>query len=114
MENKGWTKVAPKKKTVAAATMKKTTPTDEADTSTLKKTSEPKVIPLDAVAPFGKWLSQPNRRHLYKETRQRATTAEWVEKYRPGGLHPIDIGDRLAEGRFTVLRKLGHGVRSTT
>ncbi|KAI9728611.1 MAG: hypothetical protein M1828_002717 [Chrysothrix sp. TS-e1954] len=38
---------------------------------------------------------------------------ESVESYRPGGLHPIDIGDRLKGDQYRVLRKLGYGSYST-
>ncbi|KAK3334378.1 kinase-like domain-containing protein [Neurospora tetraspora] len=36
--------------------------------------------------------------------------AEPLENYKPGGLHPIILGDRLGDnGRFRVVHKLGHG-----
>ncbi|KAI1635255.1 kinase-like domain-containing protein [Biscogniauxia mediterranea] len=36
------------------------------------------------------------------------------ERYRPGGLHPIHLGDFIDKnGRFQVLHKLGHGDEST-
>ena len=38
---------------------------------------------------------------------------ENVELYRPGGLHPVRIGDVFANGRYKVLHKLGHGGSST-
>jgi serine/threonine protein kinase len=40
---------------------------------------------------------------------------EDVEFYRPGGYHPVDIGDTIANGNdaYTVLHKLGHGGSST-
>lgn len=38
---------------------------------------------------------------------------ERLEKYRPGGCHPIAIGDEL-HARYRVLYKLGHGSYSTT
>lgn len=38
---------------------------------------------------------------------------EWVEEYRPGGLHPIDLGDTLCEDKYKVIRKLGAGSFST-
>ncbi|KAF5319685.1 hypothetical protein D9619_008887 [Psilocybe cf. subviscida] len=38
---------------------------------------------------------------------------ENVEKYRPGGLLPISLGDGLHRGRYVVLQKLGHGGSST-
>ncbi|KAG7285230.1 hypothetical protein NEMBOFW57_009851 [Staphylotrichum longicolle] len=38
---------------------------------------------------------------------------EWAELYRPGGFHPIHIGDSLDGGRYRVIRKLGYGSFST-
>ena len=38
---------------------------------------------------------------------------ESVEGYRPGGYHPLHLGDSLLDGRYLVLRKLGHGSYST-
>lgn len=38
---------------------------------------------------------------------------EDVEDYRPGGFHPISIGDCFAQGRYRVLHKLGYGGLST-
>lgn len=38
---------------------------------------------------------------------------EYIENYRPGGLLPITLGDRLLEGRHYILHKLGHGASST-
>lgn len=38
---------------------------------------------------------------------------ELVNNYRPGGFHPVHIGDTLGEGRYTVVHKLGHGTYST-
>ncbi|KAI0599560.1 kinase-like domain-containing protein [Biscogniauxia sp. FL1348] len=36
------------------------------------------------------------------------------ERYRPGGLHPVHLGDFIdKDGRFEVLHKLGHGDEST-
>jgi len=35
------------------------------------------------------------------------------EGYRPGGFHPISIGDSFAEGRYKVLHKLAFGGSST-
>ena len=37
---------------------------------------------------------------------------EPLHRYRPGGYHPIHIGDTL-DGRYTVLHKLGWGSFST-
>lgn len=37
---------------------------------------------------------------------------ESVEEYRPGGYHPVQLGD-LFNQRYKVLRKLGYGSYST-
>ncbi|KAF8433380.1 kinase-like domain-containing protein [Terfezia claveryi] len=37
---------------------------------------------------------------------------EWIEEYRPGGYHPVHLGD-LFNQRYKVLRKLGYGTYST-
>ncbi|KAL9052563.1 MAG: hypothetical protein Q9162_005311 [Coniocarpon cinnabarinum] len=39
--------------------------------------------------------------------------SEWREKYKPGGFHPIDLGDTLNGGRYKIVRKLGYGSFST-
>ena len=38
---------------------------------------------------------------------------ENVELYRPGGFHPIHLGDTLSDGRYRIIHKLGHGGFST-
>lgn len=37
---------------------------------------------------------------------------EWVEDYRPGGYHPVVLGD-VFNNRYKVIRKLGEGSYST-
>lgn len=39
--------------------------------------------------------------------------AERLEQYGPGGLHPVHLGDKLQNGRYLIIRKLGHGAFST-
>jgi len=34
---------------------------------------------------------------------------EWAEDYRPGGLHPVNLGDTFCDGKYKVIRKLGEG-----
>ncbi|KAJ4160939.1 hypothetical protein NW765_005787 [Fusarium oxysporum] len=38
---------------------------------------------------------------------------EWTEYYRPGGFHPVHLGDLFNDGQFKVIRKLGEGAYST-
>lgn len=38
---------------------------------------------------------------------------EWVENYRPGGYHPVLLGDAFNDGQYKVIRKLGEGSCST-
>ncbi|KAF8460080.1 kinase-like domain-containing protein [Kalaharituber pfeilii] len=38
---------------------------------------------------------------------------EWIEEYRPGGHHPVHLGDDFDNGTYKILRKLGYGGYST-
>src|SRR5215471_12673337 len=38
--------------------------------------------------------------------------SEWIEEYRPGGYHPVELGD-VFENKYKVVRKLGYGSYST-
>jgi hypothetical protein len=38
---------------------------------------------------------------------------EWAEEYRPGGFHPVNLGDTFHHGKYRVIRKLGDGSHST-
>ena len=38
---------------------------------------------------------------------------EWFCQYKPGGYHPVHIGDRFKDGRYIVVNKLGYGDTST-
>lgn len=51
----------------------------------------------------------------FRYRQPRIEQVEDVEKYVPGGYHPVDIGDRLENGShyYTVLHKLGFGGFST-
>lgn len=39
--------------------------------------------------------------------------AEPLERYKPGGYHPVRIGDQFQDGRYRILHKLGWGGYST-
>jgi hypothetical protein len=38
---------------------------------------------------------------------------EWIEDYRPGRYHPVNLGDTFKDSRYRVIRKLGYGSYST-
>ena len=38
---------------------------------------------------------------------------EWLESYKPGGYHPVHLGDEFKDGQYKVVRKLGWGTFST-
>ncbi len=38
---------------------------------------------------------------------------EWAEDYRPGGYHPVLLGDIFNDGQYKAIRKLGEGSYST-
>ncbi|OBT78603.1 CMGC/SRPK protein kinase [Pseudogymnoascus sp. 05NY08] len=40
-------------------------------------------------------------------------TEEKISRYRPGGFHPIALGNSFKQGRYTVVHKLGYGGFST-
>jgi hypothetical protein len=57
----------------------------------------------------------PSRAPGHQERRFKDTTSpcEWIEDYRPGGFHPVHLGDLFNDGQFKVVRKLGEGAYST-
>ena len=38
---------------------------------------------------------------------------ELLERYMPGGYHPVHLHDKLADGRYEIVHKLGYGTYST-
>jgi hypothetical protein len=56
----------------------------------------------------------PSRALKDDELRFRTITlpCEWVEDYRPGGYHPVVLGD-VFNRQYKVIRKLGEGSYST-
>ncbi|KAJ5156692.1 hypothetical protein N7492_009495 [Penicillium capsulatum] len=59
-------------------------------------------------------LPPPPSNALNDEPRFKLITlpCEWVEDYRPGGYHPVVLGD-VFNGQYKVIRKLGDGSSST-
>ncbi|KAL5046480.1 hypothetical protein BDW71DRAFT_207274 [Aspergillus fruticulosus] len=57
----------------------------------------------------------PSRALIDGEQRFKTITlpCEWVEDYRPGGYHPVVLGDIFNNGQYKVIRKLGEGSYST-
>lgn len=49
----------------------------------------------------------------YQRFHNLSAPVENVQEYRPGGYHPLYLGDYLQSARFVVLRKLGYGSYST-
>lgn len=44
---------------------------------------------------------------------KRSDYREEPDDYGPGGFHRLNVGDKLSDQRYTVLRKLGYGEYST-
>ncbi|KAK4870999.1 hypothetical protein LT330_000236 [Penicillium expansum] len=40
-------------------------------------------------------------------------TEEGIHRYRPGGFHPVSLGDKFHDGQYTVYHKLGFGESAT-
>lgn len=56
-------------------------------------------------------MSILNQPRIYKPSPSGET--EDPERYKPGGLHPVHIGDRFKENRYQIVHKLGFGSFST-
>jgi hypothetical protein len=39
----------------------------------------------------------------------RVVPHERLDRYAPGGFHPVVLGDTFCDGRYTIRHKLGHG-----
>lgn len=57
----------------------------------------------------------PSRAPTDDEWRFESITSpcEWIEDYRPGGYHPVHLGDDFHHGQYKIIRKLGDGAYST-
>lgn len=62
-----------------------------------------------AAMPHRTNMSGPTHKNLYDCD----VYAERLEDYRPGGYHPVKIGDVLHNGRYEILAKLGWGAYAT-
>ena len=58
--------------------------------------------------------NSPEEELKYKPEYEYIEGVEPLERYRPGGYHPINLGDKLCQERYQVLHKLGYGGTSTT
>lgn len=56
-------------------------------------------------------LTQEPRKAVYRESFEDGV--ENFENYRPGGFHPVHIGDTFDNERYTVMKKLGAGSFAT-
>lgn len=63
-------------------------------------------------------LSSLGNPRLFSQMRQAIykcdVDAEPIDRYRPGGYHPIELGQVLKNGRYKILHKIGWGGFSTT
>lgn len=57
--------------------------------------------------------AEPVHWTLYDDDTGQIHPHEPLERYVPGGFHPVAIGDTFRDNRYTVLRKLGYGGYST-
>ncbi|KAG6119860.1 hypothetical protein E4U13_007213 [Claviceps humidiphila] len=63
------------------------------------------------------WLQRLNlTRHVQKPAQRYSTRidVESIDRYEPGGYHPVALGDVLKDGRYKILHKLGWGSHGTT
>ncbi|KAG6176214.1 hypothetical protein E4U36_008178 [Claviceps purpurea] len=63
------------------------------------------------------WLQRLNlTRHVQRPAQRYSTDldVEYIDRYEPGGYHPVALGDVLKDGRYKILHKLGWGSHGTT
>ncbi|KAG4104013.1 kinase-like protein [Neocallimastix lanati (nom. inval.)] len=58
-------------------------------------------------------IKEPDEIYYEDEDEEFSEEEEDPEDYCKGGYHPVNIGDKFSEGRYTILRKLGWGHFST-
>ncbi|GJJ15715.1 hypothetical protein Clacol_009993 [Clathrus columnatus] len=73
-------------------------------TKSLNPLSPPPTPEPEAPSQPRKWRFDSEANNLF---------CEWCERYRPGGFHPVDLGDKFCNGTYTVIRKLGSGPYAT-
>ncbi|KAJ4226658.1 hypothetical protein NW760_008729 [Fusarium oxysporum] len=71
-------------------------------------------VPSIAVAFFPTYVRQYHGGQTPAQEYRCDVDAEPMHRYRPGGYHPVALGDSLSDGRYKVLHKLGWGSYSTT
>ena len=67
------------------------------------------IATMSASPPTPSWALTDDERRFETIT----LPCEWVEDYRPGGYHPVHLGDIFNNGQYKVIRKLGEGSYST-
>jgi len=58
--------------------------------------------------------SHHSARHMEPRLYTCGLPDESIEEYKPGGYHPVRLGDAFRNGRYRILHKLGWGSYSTT
>ncbi|KAK7578560.1 hypothetical protein V3481_014403 [Fusarium oxysporum f. sp. vasinfectum] len=71
-------------------------------------------VPSIAVAFFPTYVRQYHGGQTPAQEYRCDVDAEPMHRNRPGGYHPVALGDSLSDGRYKVLHKLGWGSYSTT
>lgn len=90
--------------------------------------SKPTFAPIfTAYSKNARWSSSPPSRHTSPHPRAFTRReepeiepdygfqedVESFQGYVPGGYHPVHLGDKLANGRYRIVQKLGYGAYST-
>lgn len=57
----------------------------------------------------GTFLEEEEEEPFIRKYNPNIDHVEEIENYQPGGLHPLQIGDELDGGKFTIVHKLGYG-----
>jgi serine/threonine-protein kinase SRPK3 len=74
---------------------------------------------LRAASPLTRRIFSSIKAMGFASSTHQGTVYRWqddvenLEAYRPGGYHPIKLGDEYCQGRYRIVHKLGYGAFST-
>lgn len=73
-------------------------------------------VPVSVIQ-LPRWLNFYSRTMGLSSSRKfcplQSDVVESVELYRPGGFHPVYLGDNLSDGKYRIIHNLGHDGFST-